>query len=322
MPDATPHVCGNCEGTGPDTCLNNPDRPKPGAAAILRAPWTPEQVHALNAFQSGSGMHPFTCGRDHGGQHIALIARTDGWHCSEPSCDYRQNWALTFMADPSTWPGTRRLRGLLEHVGIDAASREPAPVPGPDPALQDRVAAALYDTYGQQDTDRSRRIAAAVLAELAPELAAVGRLAVATGRAARAEVRRVELADALGLQAQRGMLGWPALIDAVQTLRALKDDHRARTEQAEAALARVRDLATSTRDNNVSGTSDYSIGRHDLAVQLLALLDGPCADPYTDADGHTWRCERDPGHDGPHRAAPDAEHHKEWPAAPAEGSPR
>ena len=43
----------------------------------------------------------------------------------------------------------------------------PAPV---DPALQQRIADAIYDTYGQHDHDRSNRIAAAVLAELAPEL--------------------------------------------------------------------------------------------------------------------------------------------------------
>lgn len=49
---------------------------------------------------------------------------------------------------------------------------EPTPAPASvDEALVQRVAAAIYDTYGQQDRDRSNRIAAAVLAELAPELA-------------------------------------------------------------------------------------------------------------------------------------------------------
>lgn len=182
---AAPHACDNCEGIAPQDCLANPDRPQPAAAAFLPAPWTPEQVHALNAFQSGSGMHPFACGRDHGGHHVTLIARADGWHCSAPPCDYRQDWALRFMADPSAWPGTRRLRGLLEHVGTDAAGREPEPAPGPDPALQDRVALAIgahrngpaSDGRGwyrtPQDANECRAIADTVLAELAPELDAL-----------------------------------------------------------------------------------------------------------------------------------------------------
>lgn len=69
--------------------------------AKIRAPWTPEQVNALNAFQSGGGMHPFTCAADHHGTAMALIARTGGWHCSAPTCDYRQGWAHAFMADPT-----------------------------------------------------------------------------------------------------------------------------------------------------------------------------------------------------------------------------
>ena len=28
------------------------------------APWTPEQVEALNRYQTESGWHPFTCGND------------------------------------------------------------------------------------------------------------------------------------------------------------------------------------------------------------------------------------------------------------------
>lgn len=38
-----------------------------------------------------------------------------------------------------------------------------------------------------------------------------------------------------------------------------------------------------------------------------------CAALYTEDPGGWWRCERTTGHDGPHRAAPDAEHHREWP---------
>ncbi|WP_037616379.1 hypothetical protein [Streptomyces aureus] len=71
---------------------------------MIRAPWTPEQVAALNAFQAHSGMHPFTCGNDHATPDLHLVAHEDGWHCWLPNCHYRQDWAHAFMADPNTWP--------------------------------------------------------------------------------------------------------------------------------------------------------------------------------------------------------------------------
>jgi hypothetical protein len=73
----------------------------------IRAPWTPEQVAALNRFQREGGMHPFTCGGEHAPGSPVLVARIDGWHCSDPygeGCDYRQDWAHPFMADPDAWP--------------------------------------------------------------------------------------------------------------------------------------------------------------------------------------------------------------------------
>lgn len=71
---------------------------------LIRAPFTPAQVEALNRYQTHGNMHPFTCGNDRGRSNVVLIARTDGWHCSEPLCDYRQDWAHAFMADPEAWP--------------------------------------------------------------------------------------------------------------------------------------------------------------------------------------------------------------------------
>lgn len=68
---------------------------------IIRAPWTAEQVTALNAFQQRGGMHPFTCGGDHAPGSPALVAYADGWRCPQPygeACDYRQDWAHAFMA--------------------------------------------------------------------------------------------------------------------------------------------------------------------------------------------------------------------------------
>jgi hypothetical protein len=76
------------------------------------APWTPEQVAALNAYQEARQLHPFTCGNDRGdADHVAyqalnggdfgqLVASVDGWHC--PVCGYRQAWAHAYMASPAS----------------------------------------------------------------------------------------------------------------------------------------------------------------------------------------------------------------------------
>jgi len=69
---------------------------------VTRAPWAPDQVASLNAYQATGIMHPFTCG-DHECRAAAhpkqatLIAYPDGWYC--PRCRYTQDWAHTWMAD-------------------------------------------------------------------------------------------------------------------------------------------------------------------------------------------------------------------------------
>ncbi|MFI1525466.1 hypothetical protein [Streptomyces griseus] len=70
----------------------------------ITAPWSSEQVAALAQFQTNSGMHPFTCGADRHTQSPNLVPSHSGWHCPDPACDYRQDWAHKFMADPTTWP--------------------------------------------------------------------------------------------------------------------------------------------------------------------------------------------------------------------------
>ena len=70
----------------------------------IRAPWTSEQVEALNRFQQRGGMHPFTCGLDRHGNAKVLIATEYGWRCPDDECDYTQDWAHAFMADPNAWP--------------------------------------------------------------------------------------------------------------------------------------------------------------------------------------------------------------------------
>ncbi len=60
----------------------------------IEAPWTPEQVAALNEFQQAGKFHPFTCGND--SRHRELFATCEGWICLD--CDYTQDWAHAFMA--------------------------------------------------------------------------------------------------------------------------------------------------------------------------------------------------------------------------------
>lgn len=62
---------------------------------IALAPWTPEQVEALNRFQQSGRFHPFTCPTAHP-EGRDLVAAEDGWHC--PRCPYTQDWAHAFQA--------------------------------------------------------------------------------------------------------------------------------------------------------------------------------------------------------------------------------
>jgi hypothetical protein len=79
---------------------------------IVTAPWTLEEVAALNDYQQNGRFHPFTCGNDRSDDvHVAyaalhrdrdlglLVATAGGWHC--PVCGYFQNWAHDFMAIPA-----------------------------------------------------------------------------------------------------------------------------------------------------------------------------------------------------------------------------
>lgn len=70
----------------------------------IQSPWTQEQVDALNRWQQGQWVHPFTCLNRGDGKHRhifndlgTLIATENGWMC--PCCDYTQNWAHDFMFD-------------------------------------------------------------------------------------------------------------------------------------------------------------------------------------------------------------------------------
>ncbi|MFD9004449.1 hypothetical protein ACFV0T_26410 [Streptomyces sp. NPDC059582] len=85
----------------------------------IRAPWTPEQVAALEQFQIGGRMHPFTCGAARHALAPRLVPSREGWHCPDPDCDYTQDWAHEFMADPSAWP-----RSLKEWAAAGSRATE------------------------------------------------------------------------------------------------------------------------------------------------------------------------------------------------------
>jgi hypothetical protein len=59
---------------------------------MIRAPWTPTQIDALERFQHQEGVHPFTC-PEHSDSE--LVATHRGWICRY--CDYTQDWANDFM---------------------------------------------------------------------------------------------------------------------------------------------------------------------------------------------------------------------------------
>ena len=75
-------------------------------AELIYAPFTHEQVVALNEYQRAGWMHPFTCGicrdrlgtcneKDEWVDDRKLVATINGWIC--PTCDYTQNWCHDFM---------------------------------------------------------------------------------------------------------------------------------------------------------------------------------------------------------------------------------
>jgi hypothetical protein len=111
--------------------------------APIRAPWTNEQVSALNRYQRDGWMHPFNCPNEHPGDHRKLTAIDRGWRCPEPGCDYRQDWAHAFMADPDAWPKPFHRTDLGTEFVRQADH--------PDPDALDRLEGALGATAAPDD---------------------------------------------------------------------------------------------------------------------------------------------------------------------------
>ena len=81
---------------------------------FVDAPFSPEQVASLNAYQSSGRMHPFTCaGNRHDGVHRAYQAEHGGdlgqlvaTETGCPVCASTQDWAWLWMSDWS-WRGSK-----------------------------------------------------------------------------------------------------------------------------------------------------------------------------------------------------------------------
>jgi hypothetical protein len=70
------------------------DTPDPEA---VKAPFTLEQVAALEQWQVCAWVHPFTCPKEEHERTINLMPTPEGWVCPGRSCTYRQTWAWEFM---------------------------------------------------------------------------------------------------------------------------------------------------------------------------------------------------------------------------------
>lgn len=57
----------------------------------IKAPWTQEQVDALNNYQKSGMFHGYTCGGAHEVSQL-LVSTINGWECPL-NCGYSQDWA-------------------------------------------------------------------------------------------------------------------------------------------------------------------------------------------------------------------------------------
>jgi len=75
------------------------------------APFQPDQIDAINAYQQSRRFHPFTCQT---GDRGVLAATTQGLVC--PYCDYTQTWVYAWMAD-GTWQAMETTGAALKDKG-------------------------------------------------------------------------------------------------------------------------------------------------------------------------------------------------------------
>lgn len=68
----------------------------------IHAPWTEEQVIALNKYQNNNKTHPFTGKRHENGDECVLVATPQGWITCCGNGVVIQTWAWDFMTKKSS----------------------------------------------------------------------------------------------------------------------------------------------------------------------------------------------------------------------------
>jgi hypothetical protein len=228
---------------------------------LIHAPWTAEQVTALNAFQHHGRMHPFTCGATHAsGQSPVLVATNSGWVCPDPQCVYRQDWAHAFMAAPAvSVPSADQTtdRAALRQRIAEALAREDAHNAGYDHGFA--------GSYGaDEETDGFVDAVLAVLpepADRAAECPQCGNTGACNGGPC--PLRRLAA-------------------EAPTTTRAEGPDDealRAKVDEATATLRRVRSVVKLWEQQTLPHSQ-----AHQLLTEVRDALAGPRPDPETDTE--------------------------------------
>ena len=75
-------------------------RPKSKKPDFIHAPFTQDQVDALNTYQGLGYVHGYTCEK----RSTPLVATLEGWRCEDKDCEYTQDWAHASHADKTQHP--------------------------------------------------------------------------------------------------------------------------------------------------------------------------------------------------------------------------
>lgn len=66
---------------------------------VVKAPFSPDQVRWINAYQRSGAFQPLTCPNLH--KSRILAAEPEGMVCTKrPRCSYTQSWVPAFVVDP------------------------------------------------------------------------------------------------------------------------------------------------------------------------------------------------------------------------------
>lgn len=240
----------------------------------IRAPWTSEQVAALEQFQTASGMHPFTCGAERHALAPRLVPSHSGWYCPDPDCDYRQDWAHAFMAQPDAWP--RPFADLRQPAATEATG--PVECPPGVHSIFDPCPGDCGKPVDDEPSDASwTQLEARAFNAVLPALKEAGAW---LPMSVRRKVARAVLAEILGpIDSGTDTATWTA-VRAIQ----LMNEAGQERDTAQAALERVRkaiadrraDVADYEAENPPSGWSDGVANTCDRIEEALNAQPPQC----------------------------------------------